>query len=224
MAGDRIIHRGDPGRRRMSSTIRIAGVDYPGVPSVTLKDPGGNSIAFPDVSGDTVTAATLRAGVTAHAADGAQIEGSYVPSYADAHDTGWNIVTVPAALSIPLITSSDLSSALTIDISALTFHPRLILLEPATNAQAEAVTAPDETYHRFLFSMNEISETGERKTAPGYACIFLETTNLARKASNNIGLYPDSDWSVLRLVAYATNAVVDLIRIKRGNWRWRGIG
>lgn len=214
----------------MPYDIEIAGVTYPDVPSVTLKDSGGNSIAFPDVSGDTVTVATLRAGVTAHAADGAQIEGSYVPSYADAHDTGWNIVTVPAALSIPLITSSDLSSAFTIDISHLTFRPRLFLFEPATNAQAEAVTAPDETYNRFLFSMNEITETGERRTDPGYACIFLETrdlerkTDLARKASNNIGLYPDSNWSVLRLVAYATNAVVDLIRIKRGNWRWRGIG
>lgn len=128
-----------------------------------------------DLRSDTVTAATLRAGVTAHAADGSQIEGSYVPSYADAHDTGWQNVTVPAALSIPLITSSDLSSAFTIDISALTFRPRLILFEPATNTQAEAVTAPDDTYHRFLFSMNEITETGERRIDKGYACIFLET-------------------------------------------------
>jgi len=65
----------------MASTIRIAGVDYPSVPRVNLKTPNNETVPFVDVSGDTVTAASLLAGFTAHGADGSAIAGGLLDGF-----------------------------------------------------------------------------------------------------------------------------------------------
>ena len=207
----------------MSSTIRIAGVDYPGVPSVTLKDPGGNSIAFPDVSGDTVTAATLRAGVTAHAADGSQIEGSYVPSYADAYDSLWQSFTPDRDYRIPLLTG-DLSGALRIDISALGYAPRITMLRPANNTASLVATASSETQYRLIWAIAFFDAQGASQSGMrgGVAAVIYPDSNKCGGTSNaNIGLYPVGTDLVLACTTF--NAIAQNGVLKSANWQWRVI-
>ena len=145
-------------------------------------------------------------------------------SYSQAADTGWQAITTTQDYPIPDRTNGDLTTALTIDISALTFRPRLILFGPNGNTPARNVTVPDATYNRMLISVTELTASGGRNTTPGFFTYFLTTGNSAGMSGSNIGLYPDTNWNVLRLLAWGANATINNIRIKAGSWRWRAIG
>ena len=64
----------------MAQTVEIAGATYADVPGIEVAKSGGGTAYFPDTSGDTVTAAKLKQGETAHDANGDPITGTYQPS------------------------------------------------------------------------------------------------------------------------------------------------
>jgi len=59
----------------MAQNITLLGASYPDVPAVVLPRTGGGTARFDDVSGDTVVAAAMLSGYTAHKADGSEISG-----------------------------------------------------------------------------------------------------------------------------------------------------
>lgn len=211
--------------------IEIAGVTYPDVPSIELIDSNGQKISFephknisdkpgiivPDSGGGTYYASS-------DGLDGYSSVRVAEASYTQAADTGWQAITLDQDYPIPARTGGDLSEALTIDISELPFRPRLLMLGPNGNTPARNVTQPDATYHRFLVSSTELTDTGVRDTDRGFFTYFIMTQNYAGMSGSNVGLYPDSNWSVLRLLAWGMNATINNMRIKAGSWRWRAIG
>jgi len=60
----------------MAQNITLLGASYSDVPAVVLPKTGGGSARFDDVSGDSVVAAAMLSGYTAHKADGSAISGS----------------------------------------------------------------------------------------------------------------------------------------------------
>ena len=60
----------------MAQNITLLGASYSDVPAVVLPKTGGGSARFDDVSGDSVVAAAMLSGYTAHKADGSEISGS----------------------------------------------------------------------------------------------------------------------------------------------------
>lgn len=60
----------------MGQNVTIAGASYPDVPALDVPKTGGGTARFVDTADDTVTPATLKSGVTAHDASGAQITGT----------------------------------------------------------------------------------------------------------------------------------------------------
>ena len=60
----------------MAQNITLLGASYSDVPAVLLPKTGGGSARFDDVSGDSVVAAAMLSGYTAHKADGSAISGS----------------------------------------------------------------------------------------------------------------------------------------------------
>lgn len=60
----------------MAQNITLLGASYSDVPAVILPKTGGGSARFDDVSGDSVVAAAMLSGYTAHKADGSEISGS----------------------------------------------------------------------------------------------------------------------------------------------------
>ena len=60
----------------MASTIRIAGADYPDVPSVVLKDTSNNDVKFVDTSDDNVTAEDVLNNKYFHDAAGVRRQGT----------------------------------------------------------------------------------------------------------------------------------------------------
>ena len=65
----------------MAQNIVIAGAAYSDVPGVAIPKSGGGTAYFTDTSGDTVAAATLLRGATAHNAQGAAVTGTYTAPY-----------------------------------------------------------------------------------------------------------------------------------------------
>ena len=63
----------------MAQDITLLGASYPDVPAVLLPKTGGGTAQFVDISGDTVTAAHLEMGYTAHDKDGNPITGTLSP-------------------------------------------------------------------------------------------------------------------------------------------------
>ena len=63
----------------MAQKVIIAGAEFPDVPAVDLPKASGGMARFVDTSGDTVTAAHLEVGYTAHGDDGEPIQGELVP-------------------------------------------------------------------------------------------------------------------------------------------------
>lgn len=60
----------------MGQNVTIAGAAYPDVPALDVPKTGGGTARFVDTADDTVTPETLKSGVTAHDASGAQITGT----------------------------------------------------------------------------------------------------------------------------------------------------
>lgn len=65
----------------MAKDITLLGASYPAVPAVILPKTGGGTAMFVDTSDDTVTAAKMLQGETAHNAAGEQVTGA-IPSQA----------------------------------------------------------------------------------------------------------------------------------------------
>ena len=63
----------------MAQNVVIAGAAFPDVPAVNLAKSDGGTALFVDTSGDSVTAAHLEQGYTAHNAAGEEINGELVP-------------------------------------------------------------------------------------------------------------------------------------------------
>lgn len=145
-------------------------------------------------------------------------------SYTQAADTGWQEITLDQGYLLPSRASGDLSAALSINISGLSFRPRLVMLEPASNAAAAAVTPVGSGNNRFLMCFTELTATGERDTTRGFFALTLLTNNTASLSDRNIGLYPDSNWEYLYLCSWLNNAAAQNTRINAGSWRWRAIG
>ena len=144
-------------------------------------------------------------------------------SYSQAADTGWKSITTDRDYPIPDHDTGDLETALTIDISSLTFRPRLVFLRPSSSTAASNLTQPDETYYRFLNSVTELKPDGS-KNDRSFWCGILAPGNYALIALNRTGLFPDEDWTVLRLLAWPTNSTFRSTRVKAGSWSWRAIG
>ena len=60
----------------MSQNVRIAGVDYPAVPSVTIPKTGGGNASFTDVSDTTAIASDVASGKYFYTASGVKTEGT----------------------------------------------------------------------------------------------------------------------------------------------------
>ena len=78
------------------SDIALLGATYPAVPAVVLPKSGGGTVRFDDVSGDTVVAAAMLSGYTAHKADGTQISGNIVTKTSSDMAVNGGTVTAPA--------------------------------------------------------------------------------------------------------------------------------
>ena len=84
----------------MAKNLTIAGVNYPSVPGLSIPVQGGGSAYFPDTSGDTVTAAHLEQGYTAHDAQGNPVTGTLQPGGGDdrptftaVYDENWDLTS-----------------------------------------------------------------------------------------------------------------------------------
>ena len=201
----------------MSSIIRIAGVDYPGVPSVKMKDPQGNVIDFVIPAG---TKNINQNGITNVA--GFEFADVTVP-YLYAYDSLWQSFTPDQDYRIPLLTG-DLSGALRIDISALGYAPRITMLRPANNTASLVATASSETQYRLIWAIAFFDAQGASQTGMrgGVAAVVYPDSNKCGGTSNaNIGLYPVGTDLVLACTTF--NAMAQNGVLKSANWQWRVI-
>lgn len=77
----------------MAQNVTINGVDYTGVPGVSIPlSARSGSALFVDTSEDTITAASLAHGVTAHDASGSPVTGAAAISY----DTATKTLEIPS--------------------------------------------------------------------------------------------------------------------------------
>ena len=98
----------------MAKNLTIAGVNYPSVPGLSIPVQGGGSAYFPDTSGDTVTAAHLEQGYTAHDAQGNPVTGTLVPGGGGDYDVVLELVRdqTDDTIFVPTATYADWHAAI----------------------------------------------------------------------------------------------------------------
>ena len=173
-----------------------------------------------DLTGDTVTAANLRCGETAHGADGAPVIGTAV-GYA--HDTGNLTIEIQSDVNAVLSTG-DLTNAFEIPGSTLDFVPRMMMFFPYNATAAGTSTPKDSAVRCTFFSLMLFDETGAPLSSGWYTMYSQPSTgtNAISMVNSNLGFYYLKNrfvYAYNQATAVTTNAV-----IKANRWRWRAWG
>ena len=173
-----------------------------------------------DLTRDTVTAASLYAGKTAHGNNGEPIVGEAV-GYE--HDTGSVAFDLESdVFASPL--KGDLTNAFVLPDSTLDFVPRMMVLYPYNSAAAKQATPKNTDVRCVFFTMMQFDETGEPLPAGSYTMYSQLTagTEAIAMVNNNLGFYYVDGHLVF---AYRTASTVTTnASLKAARWCWRAWG